>query len=252
MADSGRTGGRSKAVANARAAATRARTSSGADNGAAPTTVSDYVTQRIRDAILQGQFTLGSRLDQQQIADEMGVSTIPVREALRRLEANGLVLIHPRRGAFVAEFSEKELFDIKRIREMLEELATRLGAPKLDDERLDRLQALNARMAKLTAANQAETWGELNREWHFTLYEAADSPILVEMIKTLWDRSSLYRHVYVGSRKHREQSVADHAAALKHIRAGKTAAAARTIRHHIFGASARSIVPAIGTPSDPQ
>lgn len=257
MADNSRTGkpsGRARPAATAIAptAATRARLSAAAENGPAPTTVSDYVTQRIRDAILQGTFAIGSRLDQQQLAEEMGVSTIPVREALRRLEANGLVHIHPRRGAFVAEFSDKELLDIKRIREMLEELATRLGAPRLDEERLLHLESLNARMSKLTATTQSETWGDLNREWHFTLYEAADSPILLEMIKTLWDRSSLYRHVYVGSRKHRDQSVTEHAEALRQIRAGKAAAAARTIRNHIFGASARSVVPATAAPAGPQ
>ena len=236
VATPGKTG-RSAATAGA-----RARQPRDSDGALAPTTVSDYVTNRIRDAILEGTFALGSRLDQQQIAEEMGVSTIPIREALRRLEANGLVHIHPRRGAFVAEFSQKELIDIKRIREMLEELATRLAAPRLDADQLDRLTALNTRMAKLTAGAKAATWSELNREWHFMLYSASDSPILIEMIKTLWDRSSLYRHVYGGSSGHRQHSVAEHAEAIAQIRAGKSAAAARTIRNHIFGASARSFI----------
>lgn len=225
----------------------RRRDAGAGSNGEPPATASDYVTRRIREEILSGNIPLGSRLDQQELAEQMGVSTIPVREGLRRLEASGLVRIHPRRGAFVAELSRTDVTEIKRIREALEELATRLAARNVDERRLARLVELNERMGKLTAKNQAESWGELNRQWHFTLYEAADSPMLMELIATLWDRSSLYRHVYAGTEEHRRQSVREHAQALEHLRHGKPAAAGRVIRNHIFGASARSLVREAGT-----
>ena len=221
--------------------APRGRTGAGR-NGEPPATASDYVTERIRAEILSGNIPLGSRLDQQELAEQMGVSTIPVREGLRRLEASGLVRIHPRRGAFVAELSRDEVIDIKRIRETLEELATRLGARNIDEQRMAKLLELNERMGKLTSKAQAESWGDLNRQWHFTLYDAAGSPMLMEMIAMLWDRSSLYRHMYLGAPEHRRQSVREHAQVLDHLRAGKPAAAGRVIRNHIFGASARSLL----------
>lgn len=207
-----------------------------------PVTASDFVTNELRAAILSGELPLGSRLDQQLLAERMGVSTIPVREGLRRLEANGLVRIHPRRGAFVAELSHVELVEIKQIREVLEELATKLATPRVGGERLDRLVELNARMAKMTGPDHADAWGDVNRDWHFTLYEAADSPMLLVMITHLWDRSSLYRHVYAGSPEHRQQSVNEHEQVVEHVRAGRAAAAGKVIRHHIFGASARSLM----------
>src|SRR5580704_6949883 len=82
----------------------------------APVTASDYVTRELRARILDGVFPSSTHLDQQVLADEMGVSTIPVREGLRRLEANGLVEILPRRGAFVAGLTPDELVEISRIR----------------------------------------------------------------------------------------------------------------------------------------
>ena len=198
----------------------------------------DYVADQVRADILRGRFELGSRLDQQVLAEEMGVSTIPVREALQRLAAEGLVRLNPRRGAFVASVSDDEMNEIIRIRRPLEEQATRLAAPHLDSARLTQLRTLNARMADL-ADDPAETaLTDLNRQWHFVLYEASQSPILVQLISVLWDRYTLYRLVNASGRTRRVKSVAEHAEVLRHLERGDGAAAARAIRAHIVhGAS---------------
>jgi DNA-binding GntR family transcriptional regulator len=195
-----------------------------------PVTASGYVTVQIRDGILNGAFPLGSRLDQQVLADEMGVSTIPVREALRHLEALGLVRIHPRRGAFVAELSPSEQDEIGRIREPLEEQAIRLAATRIDESQRAVLDDLIVRMDNATTSG---AWNEANREWHMTLYRAADSPLLLELISTLWDRSILYRHVYAEQEQSRATSNAEHREMLRQISAGNGAGAGRLIRKHI-------------------
>jgi DNA-binding GntR family transcriptional regulator len=193
----------------------------------------DYVADHVRADILRGRFPLGSRLDQQVLADEMGVSTIPVREALQRLAAEGLIQLNPRRGAFVASVSDDEMTEIIRIRRPLEEQATRLAAPHLDRQRLVELKGLNKRMSDLADDPGEAAWSDLNRQWHFALYEASNSPILVQLISILWDRYTLYRLVNASGRQRRIGSVEEHAAVLRQLETGNAAAAARAIKNHI-------------------
>ena len=165
-----------------------------------PATASDYVSNEIRHRILDGTFDLGSRLDQQVLADRLGVSIIPIRESLRQLEAEGLVEILPRRGAFVAAR------DIDQDR------------ARLDQAQLAKAADLNQRMARMPTQGQVLQWSELNRQFHFMLYSAASSPLLLQMITTLWDRSRLYREVNAGRATNRIQAVAEHAEIVrKHI-----------------------------------
>lgn len=196
-----------------------------------PVTASGYVMTQIRDGILSGAFPLGSRLDQQVLAEEMGVSTIPVREALRHLEALGLVRIHPRRGAFVAELSTRELDEISRIRVPLEELATRMATTRLTEKQHVRLQDL---IAQMSHAPTAASWNEANREWHLLLYSAADSPLLLELITMLWDRSILSHNLYAERAGRREVSNEEHRQILARIDADDSAGAVRLIRKHIL------------------
>jgi DNA-binding GntR family transcriptional regulator len=195
-----------------------------------PVTASGYVTAQIRDGILSGAFPLGSRLDQQVLADDLGVSTIPVREALRHLEAVGLVRIHPRRGAFVAELSTHELDEIARIRVPLEELAIRMAATRLTEAQHGQLQDLIVQMSE---APTSRSWNDANRQWHLLLYSAAESPLLLELITMMWDRSILHHNLYAERPGSRETSNEDHRQMLARIDAGDGAGAARLIRKHI-------------------
>lgn len=209
----------------------------GADQGVRrsgpPATASGYVTDELRARILTGALSQGSRLEQQALADEIGVSVIPVREALRRLEADGLVQIYPRRGAFVTQLSLPDLMEINSIREPLEELAIRLAAPNLTEARLQELSELNERMKQLAANARPALWGQLNRDWHFTLYGFGNSRLLLELLGLLWDRSRLYRQVNAGRPENRLKSVGEHAEVLRRLRSGDSAAAGQLIRRHI-------------------
>jgi DNA-binding GntR family transcriptional regulator len=210
-----------------------ARKSAGDSRGKPPDTASDYVTRQLRARILDGGFPSSSHLDQKLLADEMGVSIIPVREGLRRLEADGLVEIVPRRGAFVAGLTPDELVEISRIRESLEDLAIRMAAPNMNVALLDQLTELNDRMAHLTTRTRPSQWFEMNRDWHFRLYEAADADLLVQMIGVLWDKSSLYRLSNAAREDNRVKAVAEHAEVIDRLRVGDTVGAARAVRHHI-------------------
>lgn len=156
----------------------------------------DAVADRIREMILNGQLKPGDRLQQDKLADLLGVSTMPVREALRRLQAEGLVIFYPRRGATVAKFSFAEFEEIYRIREELEILACRWVA-----EDFSRLPTVHLRQV-LVQIEEAEAQLDvlrrlqLVREFFFTIFETSKKPYLVRQLSTLWDLSQQYRRSF--------------------------------------------------------
>lgn len=162
----------------------------------APPTLVDHVVAIVREGIMDGSYPLGSKLDQTALAEELGVSVVPVRESLRRLEAEGLVHFYPRRGASVIELSAEELQEVYLIRGLLEELAAQLAAPHLSAQILDRLADLIKESEDAVARDDYDLLLDVNRMFHFTIYEASESPILLEVITGLYGRSSPYRRLY--------------------------------------------------------
>jgi len=182
----------------------------GREQNSGPMTVTTYVVEAIRKGILAGEYLMGEKLDQKLLAEKLGVSIIPVREGLRQLEAEGLIRIVPHRGAFVVELSIAELKEIYLIREVLEGLAAELAVPNLDPSTLHQLESLLEQMTEATAEQDFSRLLELNRAFHFTIYEAARCPILLQIIASLWDRSSLCRRVYLYLPGRASQALAEH------------------------------------------
>ena len=198
-----------------------------------PTTVTNYVLNAIRDGILKGIYPAGSKLDQQTLANELGVSLIPVRESLRQLEAEGLVRIYPHRGAFVTELSLDELKEIYLIREVLEGLATELAVPNLSPHTLEQLDHLIEQMEQATTAQDFEKLLELNQTFHFLIYEAAHKPLLLQMITSLWDRSTLYRRLYTYLPERAPQALAEHKEILAACKKGDAKSASQAVRNNV-------------------
>jgi DNA-binding GntR family transcriptional regulator len=198
-----------------------------------PATIASYVTEELRSAILDGRYPVGSRLDQVALAGEFGASIIPVRESLRQLEAEGLVRITPRRGAFVVELTADEVMELYKIRAALEAFATREAVPRLTAGDLDALAALGDELERIARRGSHERWTRVNREWHFTLYGAAKSALLMQFLSLLWDRCTLTSHLYVRDPGHRAKSVADHKRVLQAARRGNAEEAARIVAEHV-------------------
>ena len=159
--------------------------------------VQDAVAEAIRHNILSGEYEPGERLRQDELAKTFDVSTMPIREALRHLEAEGLVTIHPRRGASVTNLTVAEYEEIYRIREELEILACRWAAEDFDRIPLDELESL------LDAIKTAEAEFEdvpyrlqLVREFSFTILQASEKEHLLRIIRRLWDMSQQYRRFF--------------------------------------------------------
>lgn len=156
-------------------------------------TMTEQVMTRLRDMILSGELAPGSRLDQNDLARQFGVSLVPLREALARLQSSGLVRIVPHRGVFVESLSVEELLDIYQVRESLEELAARLAALRLSADDLTTLDRLKAEMEQTAAVDDFDRFLDLHREFHFTIYRAAGRRHLLQLIAQLWDLSARYR-----------------------------------------------------------
>ncbi|MEQ1768890.1 MAG: GntR family transcriptional regulator [Devosia sp.] len=196
-------------------------------------TVGNQVLEHIRDAILSGRLIAGTRIDQNALAAELGVSIIPVRESLRQLEAEGLIEKRPYRGAFVAAPSMTELMDIYVTREALEELATRLAVALMTSETLDSLQGLIHEMESATAASDRVALFDLNATFHFTLYTASKNAILCQLIESLWDRSTVYRRRFTFMPERAAQALAEHQEILAACRRGDAEAAGRAVRKNV-------------------
>jgi DNA-binding GntR family transcriptional regulator len=161
--------------------------------------IQDAVVNGIRKMILDGHLKPGDRLRQDELANTFSVSTMPIREALRQLQAEGLVVFRPRRGATVARFTVSDYEEIYQIREELETLACRWAAEDFDRIPIDRLKLLLEEI-ETVEANQDDIQRrmQLVREFFFTIFEASEKEHLLRILSNIWDLSQQYR-LYFGS-----------------------------------------------------
>ena len=159
--------------------------------------VQNAVVDGIRNMIMTGQARPGDRLRQDQLAEIFGVSTMPIREALRHLQAEGLVTFHARRGATVARLSVEEYEEVYRIREELEVLACRWASENFDLISTDRMRELLEEIEEAEAnSDDAHLRLQLVRDFFFTVFSASEKQHLLRLISRLWDRSQQYRRYY--------------------------------------------------------
>jgi DNA-binding GntR family transcriptional regulator len=190
----------------------------------------DMVAALIRELIITGELTAGQPLRQRDLAQRFGVSQTPVREALRRLESEGLVIGDTHRGFTVVTPDDGPVEENFQIRAALESLGASLAAHKIDEAGLAELERLNERMRDL--ADGDPRYAELNREFHFTLYQYSRSPLLMSLMRLLW--ASLHGGPRV-LRTHAE-SARQHDAILGALRAGDADGAKALTYQHIMGA----------------
>ncbi|MHB0869291.1 MAG: GntR family transcriptional regulator [Chloroflexota bacterium] len=179
----------------------------------------DLAYHELRAAILAGVLGPGERLLPNELADRFNVSTMPVRQALTRLERDRLVLRNPNRGLTVAPLSIKEVEEIYSLRVVLEGLATRLATDSLSDADLESLAAMVHESEMLVASGDREALAEINRRFHFVIYRAADNELLYDTLDNLWDLSTRYRPLYYADSGVPEQTLQEHRnilAALQH------------------------------------
>lgn len=151
------------------------------------------VADALREAIVGGEYPPGSRIRQEEIAERFGASRVPVREALKALEADGLVTLIANTGAWVTQLSLAECEEVYQTRERVEPLLLRYSAPHLDDAELDELERLAESMAE---TSDVEEFLRLDREFHQRSYAGADTLVLGDLVRRLWNTTQPYRRAY--------------------------------------------------------
>lgn len=151
------------------------------------------IAEALRAEILSGAFAPGARIRQERLAERYGASRLPVRDALRMLEAEGLVILVPNTGAWVAKLSLDECQEVYQIRERVEPLLLRMSLPHLDPTTLDHLLPL---VKSMRHSELVEEFLALDREFHMLCYSGAQTTMLGELVERLWNTTQHYRRAF--------------------------------------------------------
>ena len=189
----------------------------------------DRVEQRVRDGLLRGDYPPGSWLRQDDLAAELGVSKIPVREALQRLASASLVTFEPNRGAMVRPLAAGDAEEIFALRLAIE--------PDLLRRAIGRLTIVDLATAELALSNRSQTITESNWRFHRAIYDAAGWPRAQAEVETLHAAVAPYVLLYTESLGGFARSDAEHHELLEHCRARDTRAAVRVLRAHLRSAA---------------
>lgn len=204
--------------------------------GATHTPLTQLVTDAIRERILSGEYGLGERLVEGKLSEELGVSRMPVREALRELASEGLVTIEPRRGATVTNFTEEQKREMVEVRATLEALNAKLAAKRHDPEQIKRLQEILDEGPSDSASeqNMAEVMKQ-NARVHDALADVAGNSVLSEMMRALRAQTSM---VFASINRDRYQENWDeHAAIMRAVIAGDADLASLLAARHVYNAA---------------
>lgn len=206
--------------------------------GPAPATATAHakVYAGLKTALMNGDFRPGQRIVVREIAEAYRTSAMPAREALRRLVSDGALFDHPNRGVIVPDATVEVISDLGRVRCAIEGSATEWATATITADEIDRLRTLNDAMAACSVAGEAADYLALNRDFHFTIYGAARSPIVLPVIERLWLRAGPWLNIM------REEATLGlgldhHLEMLQALKAGNGAAARRAMVADISGAA---------------
>ena len=152
----------------------------------------ETVVRELRSAILGGELRPGERIPQAAVAARFGTSRLPVRDALRELQRQGLVTLESKRGARVLELGQEELAEIYLLREHLEPALVAAAATRLPDTALETLNRLATEMERVAGGNDVRVWMELDRRFHMTTYSHASLPRVLRLVESYWDIATQY------------------------------------------------------------
>ncbi len=196
-------------------------------------TVTEMVTVALRQSIVLGRLSPGERLDQGRIAELLGVSITPLREAIRVLEGEGLVTLFPNRGAYVAKLGVEQVNELYTMRSAIEALISGLGAERITDDALADLSRVLDLMETCTKNREYARLIEYNREFHFITYRASGMPWVCEFIEQFWNRGARYRYVYICLEGKAAEALKEHRTIYEACRAHDRDSAEKLVREHM-------------------
>ncbi|MCL6610434.1 MAG: GntR family transcriptional regulator [Peptococcaceae bacterium] len=208
----------------------------------------ELVFESLREAIIQGRLKPGERLMEMQLADEMGVSRTPVREAIRKLELEGFVVMIPRKGAYVSGISVKDIVDVFEVRAALEALAAGLAAERATDEELEELERS---LVQISEADKEDlgTIVETDTNFHDIIYKACRNERLVMIITHLKEQIQRFRTTSLSQPGRLRDALSEHRAIVEAISDRNVEMAQTLAREHIENAE-QSLLNAMREASD--
>lgn len=196
----------------------------------------ELVFDSLREAIIQGHLKPGERLMEMQLAEEMGVSRTPVREAIRKLELEGFVVMIPRKGAYVSSISVKDIVDVFEVRAALEGLAAGLAAERITDEELDKLERLLVRITEISDKDELEDVVDIDTEFHDLIYRACRNERLVQIITHLREQIQRFRTTSLAQPGRLRDALSEHRLIVEAISDRNIETAQALAREHIDNA----------------
>jgi DNA-binding GntR family transcriptional regulator len=218
---------------------TYSATNGGGARGATPIqrqTIASMTVEALRERILRGDYPEGEPLRQDALADELGVSRIPVREALRQLEAEGLVTFNPHRGAVVSTLSLDEIVELFELRAEIECDLLARAIPRTTKDQLDRAFDVLDDFDDALRSGEATRWGPLNWHFHAALYAPANRNFTMSILQKLHHHSDRYFRMQVLLARGGEKANEEHRAIANAVRGKDVPSAIELMRKHILGA----------------
>ena len=180
----------------------------------------EMVYEELKMQILKGSIVPGTRMMEVELAEEMGVSRTPIREAIRKLEKEGLVTIEPRRGAYASMISTDDMVEILEVRQDLEGLAAFFAASRMKPEQMEELREVSAKYNEAVKAGSMEDMIKSDTRFHRIIVDSCHNKILVQMIEQLQELVLRFRYIYYDNFKRAENMPEEHAAILDAIASG--------------------------------
>ena len=193
----------------------------------------DVVFRTLRRAILKGELKPGERLMEVQLANRLGVSRTPVREAIRKLELEGLVTMIPRRGAEVAEITEKNMRDVLEVRRTLEIMAAEIACDRITPELLQDLAEAGEEFRELKDSEDYTSLAAADVKFHDVIYAATDNQRLISILNNLREQMYRYRLEYLKDTDSHEKLDGEHQAIYENIKNGDKEAVCAMVGQHI-------------------
>jgi len=187
--------------------------------------------QFLRKKIASGELNPGEQIRQQEMAEELGISRVPLREALNVLADQGMLLHRPNQGYFVTKRAPNELAQISRMLQLLEdELLLSIRWP--DEDRIARLKLLNEEMRRVSFADEWAPLVRLNREFHLQIFDLSPHKVILEEVRRLWALADLFIATKFSERAARLKTCAEHDAIIESLRTGDHQICVQVMREH--------------------
>ena len=193
----------------------------------------EMVYEELKMQILTGGIIPGTRMMEVELAEEMGVSRTPIREAIRKLEKEGLVTIEPRRGAYASRISTDDMVEILEVRQDLEGLAAELAASRMKEDKMKELKEVAENYNKAVVDGDMDSMIKYDTAFHRIIVDSCSNKILVHMVEQLQELVLRFRYIYYDNFKRAEHMPEEHKAIMKAIADGDTDKAREAADVHI-------------------